>query len=62
MKFVKDPREKTTAVTDIVLALVAIGGIVFLRDLLLNSGELWKISIWNPCQYYRSRNPGKQIR
>jgi len=47
MKFVKDPREKTTAVTDIVLALVAFGGIVFLRDLLLNSGELWKISIWS---------------
>jgi hypothetical protein len=47
MKFVKDPLEKTTAVTDLVLALVAFGGIVFLRGLLLNSGELWKISIWS---------------
>lgn len=47
MKFVKDPLEKTTAVTDLVLALVAFGGIVFLLGLLLNSGELWKISIWS---------------
>ena len=45
MKFVKDPLEQTTAATDIVLALVAFGGIVFLLGLLLNSGELWKISI-----------------
>jgi len=47
MKFVKDPLEQTTAATDIVLALVAFGGIVFLLGLLLNSGELWKISIWS---------------
>jgi hypothetical protein len=47
MKIVKDPLEKTTAVTDLVLALVAFGGIVFLRSLLLNSGERWKISIWS---------------
>jgi hypothetical protein len=46
MKVVKDPLEQTTAATDIVLALVAFGGIVFLLGLLLNSGELWKISIW----------------
>ena len=47
MKVVKDPLEQTTAATDIVLALVAFGGIVFLLGLLLNSGELWKISIWS---------------
>ena len=47
MKFVKDPLEQTTAATDILLALVAFGGIVFLLGLLLNSGELWKISIWS---------------
>ena len=47
MRFVKDPVEKTTAATDIVLALVAFGGIVFLRSLLSNSSELWKINIWS---------------
>ena len=47
MKFVKDPVEKTTAATDIILALVAFGGIVFLRSLLSNSSELWKINIWS---------------
>jgi hypothetical protein len=47
MKFIKDPVEKTTAATDIVLALIALGGIVYLRCLLLNSGELWKINIWS---------------
>jgi len=47
VKFVKDPVEKTTAVTDIILALVAFGGIVCLRCLLFNSDELWKISIWS---------------
>ena len=47
MKSVKDPAEKTTAVTDIILALVAFGGIVCLRCLLFNSDELWKISIWS---------------
>jgi hypothetical protein len=30
VKFIKDPAEKTTAVTDIILAIIAFGGIVFL--------------------------------
>ncbi len=47
MKFIKNPAEKTTAVTDIMLALVAFGGIVFLRNLQLNSVGLWKINIWS---------------
>ncbi len=47
MRFVKDPVEKTTAATDIILAFVAFGGIVFLRSPLSNSSELWKINIWS---------------
>ena len=47
MKFIKNPAEKTTAVTDIMLALVAFGGIVFLRNLQLNSVGLLKINIWS---------------
>jgi hypothetical protein len=46
MKFTNNPVEKTTAITDIMLALVAFGGILFLRKLQLNSVELWKINIW----------------
>ena len=47
MNFIKDPVEKTTAVTDIILALIALGGIVYLQSLRLNSGEIWKINIWS---------------
>ena len=47
MKFIKDPAEKTTAVTDIILALIALGGVLYLRCFQLNSGELWKINIWS---------------
>jgi len=47
VKFIKDPVEKTTAVTDIILAIIAFGGIVFLRCLQLNSSDLWKINIWS---------------
>ncbi len=47
MKFIRDPAERTTAITDIILAFVTFGGIFFLRCLRLNSGELWKINIWS---------------
>ena len=47
MKFTKDPAEKTTAATDVMLALVAFGGIVFLQDHPLNSAGPWKINIWS---------------
>jgi hypothetical protein len=47
MKFIKDPTEKTTAVTDIILALTAFGGIAYLRWALLYAGKLWKINIWS---------------
>jgi hypothetical protein len=47
MKLISSPAEKTTAATDIVLAIVAFGGIVFLRHLQLDSAGLWKINIWS---------------
>lgn len=47
MKLISNPAEKTTAATDIVLAIVAFGGIVFLRHLQLDSAGLWKINIWS---------------
>ncbi len=47
MKFIKDPTEKTTAITDIILAFIAFGGIGYLRWPPMNSGEVWKINIWS---------------
>ena len=47
MKFLKIPAEQSTAVTNIMLALVAFGGIVFLRYLQYNSDGIWKINIWS---------------
>jgi hypothetical protein len=47
MKFIKDPAEETTAVTDVILAIVAFGGVAFLQAFLLSSNELWKINIWS---------------
>ncbi len=47
MKFIKNPAEETTAVTDIILAFVALGGVFFLRCVPLSSNELWKVNIWS---------------
>jgi len=47
MKFIKDPAEQTTAITDIILALAALGGILFFRLELANNSALWKINIWS---------------
>ncbi len=47
MRFIKDPAEVTTAVTDIILAIVAFGGAAFLQGYLSGSSELWKINIWS---------------
>ena len=47
MKFIKDPTEKTTAATDIILALTAFGGIGYLRWPLLFAGKFWKINVWS---------------
>jgi hypothetical protein len=45
LKFTKSPTEKTTAVTDILLALVAAGAIWYLQW--LRSAEVWKINTWS---------------
>jgi hypothetical protein len=47
VKFTKDPAEQTTAVTDLILALVASGGIFFIRWPAMNNIELWKMNIWS---------------
>ena len=47
MKLVKDPAEQTTAVTDIILALVAFGGILLLQWSPVNTSGLWRINIWS---------------
>ena len=47
MKLVNDPVEQTTAATDIILALVAFGGILYLQGHAANSGALWRIFIWS---------------
>ena len=45
MKFIRIPTEKTTAVTDLLLALVAAVGICYLQW--VESPEVWKIKIWS---------------
>ena len=47
MKLVKDPAEQTTAVTDILLALVAFGGTLLLQGSPVNIGGLWRIHVWS---------------
>jgi hypothetical protein len=47
MKLVEDPAEQTTAVTDIILSLVAFGGVLLLQWSPGNSGELWRMHIWS---------------
>ena len=47
MKLVKDPADKTTAVTDIILSLVAIGGVMLLQWSPVNTDNLWRIHIWS---------------
>ena len=47
MKLIQDPAEQTTAVTDIILALIAFGGVVLLQWTRVNSGDLWRINLWS---------------
>ena len=47
MKFIQDAAEQTTAITDIILALIAFGGILILRWDLVIGSELWKLNIWS---------------
>ena len=45
LKFTSSPTEKTTAFTDILLALAAVGAIGYLQW--LNSPEVWKVNTWS---------------
>jgi len=47
MKYVEDPTEQSTAITDIILALAALGGILFFSLNMTASSELLKIIIWS---------------
>jgi len=47
MKLIQDPAEQTAAVTDIILALIAFGGVVLLQWTRVNSGDLWRINLWS---------------
>jgi len=47
MKLVQDPAEKTTAVTDIILALVAFGGICWLPWYMPDNSAAWRLNIWS---------------
>jgi hypothetical protein len=47
MIYTQDPAEQTTAITDIILALVAFGGILFLVWQPANINELWRVAIWS---------------
>ena len=45
LKIINSPTEITTAITDILLALVAGGAVIFLQC--SESNEIWKINIWS---------------
>ena len=45
LKFISSPTERTTAITDILLALVAVGAVIYLQC--SESHEIWKINIWS---------------
>jgi len=47
MKLVKDSAEQTTAVTDIILALVAFGGVLLLQWPPVNTSGLWRTNVWS---------------
>ena len=47
MKFIQDPAEQTTAITDLILATAALAGVVFLRWEPVYSNVLLKINIWS---------------
>ena len=47
MKLVEDTAEQTTAVTDIILALTAFGGVLVLQCSPVAAGGLWRIHIWS---------------
>jgi hypothetical protein len=47
MEFTRETAEQTTAITDIIIALVAFGGILILCWNITNSSAIWKIIIWS---------------
>ena len=47
MKLINSPIERTTAITDVILAMVALGGICSLCLPAVNEGNAWKIAIWS---------------
>lgn len=47
MEYIKDPAEQTTAITDLILAAVALGGVFFLQWGPLNDSDLFRLSIWS---------------
>ena len=47
MKYILDPAERTTAITDLCLALVAFGGILYLRWAPASNNHILKINIWS---------------
>ncbi len=47
MEYIKDPAEQTTAITDLILAAVALGGIFFLQRVPLNGSDFFRITIWS---------------
>jgi hypothetical protein len=44
MKFIDIPTEQTTAVTDAILALLSVGGVLYLRQ--IGERDPWKASLW----------------
>jgi hypothetical protein len=47
MEYTKNPAEQTTAVTDLLLAAVALGGIFFLQQGPLSPAEFARITVWS---------------
>lgn len=47
MEYIKDPAEQTTAITDLILAAIAVGGIFFLHRVPTNSNDFLRITIWS---------------
>jgi len=47
MKLINSPIERTTAITNVLLAVVAFGGIFFLYLPAVNRGSPWKVAIWS---------------
>jgi hypothetical protein len=47
MKLINSPIERITAITDVILAVVAFGGIIFLCFPAGNGDSAWKVAIWS---------------